>query len=72
MKQTPTSPYAPDLEELRSWLEQRVAQLKLVELVATVIALIARMSVPSRGNLIPKIHHDHLAASSSTHFPRRL
>ena len=43
MKQTPTSPYAPDLEELRSWLEKRVAQMKLAELVAAVIALIARM-----------------------------
>jgi transposase len=43
MKQTPTSPYAPDLEELRSWLETRVAAMKLVELVAAVIALIARM-----------------------------
>ncbi|HEY3668370.1 MAG TPA: hypothetical protein VGL19_20345, partial [Polyangiaceae bacterium] len=43
MKQAPTSPYAPDLEELRSWLEKRVAALKLVELVAGVIALIARM-----------------------------
>ena len=43
MKQAPTSPFAPDLEELRSWLEKRVAQMKLVELVATVIALIARM-----------------------------
>ncbi|HEX3850914.1 MAG TPA: hypothetical protein VHW01_08105 [Polyangiaceae bacterium] len=43
MKQAPTSPYAPDLEEPRSWLEKRVAQMKLVELVAAVIALIARM-----------------------------
>src|SRR5258706_2366122 len=43
MKQAPTSPYAPDLEELRRWLDERVAALKLVELVAGVIALIARM-----------------------------
>lgn len=43
MKQTPTSPYAPDLEELRSWLEKQVAAMKLVELVAAVIALVARM-----------------------------
>lgn len=43
MQQTPTSPYTPDLEELRSWLEKRVAALKLVELVAGVLALIARM-----------------------------
>src|SRR5260221_1185491 len=43
MKQAPTSPYTPDLEELRRWLDERVAALKLVELVAGVIALIARM-----------------------------
>jgi len=43
MQQTPTSPYTPDLEELRRWLEKQVAALKLVELVAGVIALIARM-----------------------------
>src|SRR5258707_6783454 len=43
MKQRPTWPYAPDIEELRSWLEKRVEALKFVELVAAVIALIARM-----------------------------
>ena len=43
MKQAPTSPYTPDLEERRHWLEKQVAALKLVELVAGVIALIARM-----------------------------
>src|SRR5258707_7261110 len=43
MKQTPTSPYTPDIEELRRWLDERVAALKLVELIAGVIALIARM-----------------------------
>ena len=43
MQQPPTSPHTPDLEELRSWLEKRVAALKLVELVAGVLALIARM-----------------------------
>ncbi len=43
MQQTPTSPYTPDLDELRRWLEKQVAALKLVELVAGVLALIARM-----------------------------
>lgn len=49
MKQTPTSPYAPDLQELRTWLEKQVAALKLVELVAAVIALIARMRAINLG-----------------------
>src|SRR6266540_349294 len=43
MKQTPTSPYAPDLGELRAWLEQMVAAMKLVEVIAAVLALITRM-----------------------------
>src|SRR5260221_10249732 len=43
MKQTPTSPYAPDLEELRAWLQTMVAAMKLVELIAAVLALITRM-----------------------------
>ena len=38
-----TSPYVPDLNELKAWLEQMVASMKLVELVAAVIALVARM-----------------------------
>ena len=43
MKQTPTSPYAPDLEELRAWLQKMAAAMKLVELIAAVLALITRM-----------------------------
>ena len=43
MKQSPTSPYVPDLEELRAWLQQMVASMKLVELVVAVVSLIARM-----------------------------
>jgi transposase len=43
MRHTPTSPYAPDLEELRDWLQKMVAAMKLVELVAAVLALITRM-----------------------------
>lgn len=38
-----TSPYAPDLGDLRAWLEKMVASLKLVELVAAVIVLVTRM-----------------------------
>ena len=43
MKQTPTSPYAPDLAELRAWLEKLLAAMKFVELVVAVLSLIARM-----------------------------
>jgi transposase len=43
MQGTPTSPYAPDLEQLRAWLEKMVAALKFVELVVAVLALIGRM-----------------------------
>lgn len=43
MKQSPTSPYVPDLEELRAWLQQMVASMKLVQLVIAVVSLIARM-----------------------------
>ena len=43
MRQSATSPYAPDLEQLRAWLEKMVAALKFVELVVAVIALVARM-----------------------------
>ncbi len=43
MKQTPTSPYAPDLEELRAWLQKMAAAMKLIELIAAVLALITRM-----------------------------
>jgi transposase len=43
MQQAPTSPYLPDLEALRAWLEKMVRAMKFVELVMTVVALIARM-----------------------------
>ena len=43
MKQTPTSPYTPDLEELRAWLQKMAAAMKLVELIAAVLALVTRM-----------------------------
>lgn len=38
-----TSPYAPDLGELRAWLEKMVASLKLGQLVAAVLMLVTRM-----------------------------
>lgn len=38
-----TSPYAPDLGQVRAWLEKMIAALKFVELVATILALITRM-----------------------------
>jgi transposase len=40
---TVTSPYAPDLEEVRAWLKKMVAAMKFVELIIAVIALITRM-----------------------------
>jgi transposase len=43
MQQAPTSPYLPDLEALRAWLEKMVRAMKFVELVMAVVALIARM-----------------------------
>src|SRR5688572_33201916 len=43
MRQSPTSPYTPDLEQLRTWLEKMVAALKFVELILGVVNLIARL-----------------------------
>ena len=43
MRQSPTSPYTPDLEQLRTWLERMVAALKFVELILGVVNLIARL-----------------------------
>jgi transposase len=39
-----TSPYAPDLATLRSWLEKTARALRFAELVAAVLALITRMA----------------------------
>jgi transposase len=39
----PTSPTAPDLAQLRAWLEQMVAALRFVELIAAVLTLITRL-----------------------------
>jgi transposase len=43
VKQTPTSPYVPDLDQLREWLEKMLAAMKFVELVVAVVGLIGRM-----------------------------
>jgi hypothetical protein len=43
MRQTPTSPYVPDLDHLREWLEKMVAAMKFVELVVAIMSLIMRM-----------------------------
>lgn len=44
MRQTPTSPYVPDLDQLRAWLEQMIAGLRFVELVLAVLAFVRRMA----------------------------
>jgi hypothetical protein len=44
VKQTPTSPYVPDLDQLREWLEKMLAAMKFVELVVAVIGLICKKS----------------------------
>jgi transposase len=38
-----TSPYSPDLSEVRAWLERMVHALKFVELIAAVLSLVVRM-----------------------------
>jgi hypothetical protein len=38
-----TSPYSPDLEQVKTWLEKMVKSMRFVELIAAVLALIARM-----------------------------
>src|SRR3954447_8399082 len=38
-----TSPYAPDVERVRAWLLEMIAALRFVEIVAAIVALIARM-----------------------------
>lgn len=42
-KAAPTSPYEPDVEQLRSWLESMIAAFKFVELVTAIILLVTRM-----------------------------
>jgi hypothetical protein len=38
-----TSAFAPDLDEVRAWLQKMIAALRFVDLVTAVIALIVRM-----------------------------
>jgi transposase len=38
-----TSPYAPDLGQMRTWLEKMIAAMKFVELVTAILALVGRM-----------------------------
>lgn len=38
-----TSPYAPDVEKVRAWLEKMIAALRFIEIVAAILALIVRM-----------------------------
>jgi hypothetical protein len=38
-----TSPYAPDLERVRAWLEKKIAAALFVEIVAAILALLGRM-----------------------------
>jgi transposase len=38
-----TSAFAPDLNELRAWLQKMISALKFVEMVTAIVALIARM-----------------------------
>lgn len=40
---TVTSPYAPDVDDVRRWLEKMIKAMRLVELVAAIIALVTRM-----------------------------
>ena len=40
---TITSPHAPDVEDVRQWLEKMVKAMRLVEVVLAVVALITRM-----------------------------
>jgi transposase len=38
-----TSPYAPDLADVRAWLEKMIRALRFLELVASVLALVSKM-----------------------------
>jgi transposase len=43
MQRTPTSPYVPDLDQLRAWLGKMIVAMKFVELVVAIVGLIGRM-----------------------------
>ena len=40
---TVTSPYAPDVEDVRQWMEKMIKSLRFVDLVVTIVAFITRM-----------------------------
>lgn len=40
---SPTSPYAPDLGQVKSWLEKMIASLQFAQLVVAILALITKM-----------------------------
>jgi hypothetical protein len=49
-----TSPYAPDLGQVRVWIEQAIRALRFVELVAAVVALVTRMG-EINGDLVKQL-----------------
>jgi len=40
---TVTSPYAPDVDDVRRWMEKMIKSMRLLELVAAIIALVTPM-----------------------------
>ena len=42
-KTTEFSSFAPDLAQLRAWLEKMIASMRFVELVVMIVQLISRM-----------------------------
>jgi len=38
-----TSPYAPDVEQVRAWIEKMIRALRFIELVTAVVAFVSRM-----------------------------
>ena len=52
----PTSPYAPDIGEVRAWIEEKIRALKFVELVTAIVAFIARLCIIN-GELTKQLSH---------------
>jgi transposase len=61
-----SSPYSPDLSEVREWLERMVRALKFVELVAAVLSLVARMRDINAELLRQLTHHRRARPRSET------
>jgi len=38
-----TSAFAPDLDEIRAWLQKMIATLRFIEMITAIVALIGRM-----------------------------